>query len=49
VTASSARGDVFLYKGAFKQQRLPSQWRAVGRIIRSRVPSQQKLPHDRHI
>lgn len=49
VTASSARGGVYLYKGAFKQLHLPSQWRAVGRIIRSRVPSQQKLPHNRHI
>lgn len=49
VTASSTGGSVYLYKGAFKTQRLPAQWRAVGRILKQRVPSQQKLPHNRHI
>jgi hypothetical protein len=43
VTASSGRGAVYLYSGAFKGKRLPAQWRPVGRIL------QQKLPHRRHI
>jgi hypothetical protein len=43
VTASSARGAVYLYKGAFKKQRRPAQWRAVGRLL------QEKFPHNRHI
>jgi len=47
VTASSQRGGVYMYDGAFKSHpRLPAQWRAVGRILNRRRPGnlQQKKP-----
>ncbi len=44
VTASSGRGAVFLYNGAFKQQQhVPAQWRPVGRMVQRKVPH----PHRR--
>lgn len=38
VTASSERGNVYLYTGALKRARVPRQWRL-----------EQKFPHNRHI
>jgi hypothetical protein len=40
VTASSARGAVYLYNGAFKRQQHPAQWRPISRVL-------QKIPHMR--
>jgi hypothetical protein len=41
VTASSMNGNVYLYRGAFKKQRHLSQWRAVERILHSKVPQRR--------
>lgn len=38
VTASSGGGNVYLYSGAFKKQRLPAQWRPVGRMLQPKFP-----------
>jgi hypothetical protein len=48
ITVNSQRGGVYLYNGSLRTHgRLQGPWDAIGRMLRR--PSEQKLPHRRHI